>query len=221
MFTIAEPYARFEETAADATFERAAGGLQEFAERVLRERFGGDYGRLRIAVVVRIESGSTRVWVAVGSVVGILTLYGDIRQSVDYLVHDAKQVGAVLLPHIPSELGIQAPPKYRQRRTGLPGRLQKLFEKVKQGKITAEEATRKAVSLLQKHADTEETGAIPELATRLSEEFAQTELERPSFPQRSVRKPTLALPPRAPRRRRRGVIATRDALTGELVIRSY
>jgi hypothetical protein len=222
VFVIAEPYARFEASVEQELLERAATDLQSFAEGILKEHFGERYATLRIAIVVRVEVGSSRVWITVGSVITVLTLYGSIRRSVDYLTRDARHIGDMLLTHVGHSLNIGDSPRYCQRRSGVPGRIRGLFEKVENGQLSAEETTDRALGIIYQYSDSDAAREIPELASRLSSEFEGTEGDR--LPQeRRGRGPreVLGLPSQTPPRRRRGVVASRGPSTGDLLVRRY
>lgn len=168
MFILAESYARFEETVPEETLDAAATELHELAERVLRELYGERYDILRVRVVVRIEIGSCRVWITISCLVTVLTSYGNIRQSVDYLVRDAKTLGTIILPEVGPSLRISERPQHHQRRTGVPGRIRALFREVERGTMSADEATTKALSLLYDFSDSNSGHLIPEFAEELS-----------------------------------------------------
>jgi hypothetical protein len=222
MFIIAEPYARFERSLEQPALERGAAQIEDTCRKILREHLADRYEALEITIIVRVESGSTRAWITVGSIVTALTFYGSIRESVDYLVSDAKYIGDAVLSHVGAALEIDAPPEYQQRRAGVPGRIRNLFRKVEEGEMSADEASSRAVAIVYEHADNRTIATVPQLAAQLAHEFqaAETEEPRPEESRKRLPPPPVVLPS-TPSRRRRGVIASRDPETGELVIRRY
>jgi hypothetical protein len=241
---IAEPYARYAPTLAESELAGAAERLFLVAERTAQDHYGARYLQFGLAITVRIEVGSTRVWITVvaASVFNVFINYGSVRQSLDYLIKDAQTMAGLLLPHVPESLGI-APqqPELHQRRLGLPGKLRTLFARVESGELSAEEATAKASELIEKHGLTavEEITKLkqqltldfqtnvrptpPQLRERISLNLAESTshealpLTLPSSP--NVREPVVAVPPGSKRRsRRKGVVAQRDRETGNIQI---
>lgn len=239
MIVIAEPYARYTETLPDSELESAAGRLLQLADGACRDYFAQRYEQLGITVVARAEIGSTRIWTTIKAVTKVLMLYGGLRQSADYLAKDGDWLSRLILPHVASTIGLQSNrPERQERRLGVPGELRRLFAFVERGDMSAEEATSRAVHLLQATGDTDTASELPHLTQRLAAEFAETANQRgtqltldegaghrdhasnekqPQPPQR----PEIAPPPTRPARRRRGVIATRDSRTGHISLRTY
>ena len=239
MIVIAEPYARYTETLPDSELESAAGRLLQLADGACRDYFAQRYEQLGITVVARVEIGSTRIWTTIKAVTTALMLYGSLRQSADYLAKDGDWLSRLILPNVASTIGLQSNrPKRQERRLGVPGELRRLFALVERGDMSAEEATSRAVHLLQATGDTDTASELPRLTQRLTAEFAETARQRgtqltldegsryrdqasdekqPQPPQR----PEIAPPPTRPARRRRGVIATRDSRTGHISLRTY
>ena len=234
MIVIAEPYARYTETPPDSELESAAGRLLQLADGACRDYFAQRYEQLGITVVARVEIGSTRIWTTIKAVTKVLMLYGGLRQS-----KDGDWLSRLILPHVASTIGLQSNrPERQERRLGVPGELRRLFAFVERGDMSAEEATSRAVHLLQATGDTDTASELPHLTQRLAAEFAETANQRgtqltldegaghrdqasdekqPQPPQR----PEIAPPPTGPARRRRGVIATRDSRTGHISLRTY
>jgi hypothetical protein len=224
MILIAEPYARYTRTLEPSEVEAAAARLLEAAERAAQRHFGDRYERLRITVVARIEGGSTRTWVTIGALLTALNSYGNLRQSIDYLVKDAQSVGQAILSETSHSLGINEHPAGQQKRLGVPGRLRRLFVRVEKGELSPEEATSQAVRLLERHGGIDSMSEVPRLARQLRSELtevaAQQERPKTSLPVRSHR-PVLGLPPVAPVQRRRGAIASRDSDSGQVDVVTY
>lgn len=224
MIAIAEPYARYARTLGAGDLEPAAGRYLEFAERIAREYFSDRYERFGITVVAKVEIGSTRTWVTVWSLVNILTFYGNIRQSVDYLVKDAQHLGGAILSEAPHSLGVDERPASQQKRLGIPGQLRRLFIRVESGDLSPDEATSQALRLLERHGGVDTIRELPRLTQQLASELRQItpEHEAPKAPAPPKgRRPTLGLPPTVPSQRRRGAIASRDAEGGRVGIITY
>jgi hypothetical protein len=81
MFIIAEPYARFERSLEQPALERGAAQIEDTCRKILREHLADRYEALEITIIVRVESGSTRAWITVGSIVTALTFYGSIEKA--------------------------------------------------------------------------------------------------------------------------------------------
>src|SRR5262245_43869850 len=145
MIVIAEPYSRFRRTIPLDELKSRAGDLLTYSENEIRAYYRSGHPNLEIYVSLRVEQGSTRVWLVVGTVVGALTLYGDIRQSVDYLIKDARSVGELILPEVPTKLKLPETPEVTQKRLGLPGKLERLFQAVEHHEITPHKATQLAL----------------------------------------------------------------------------
>jgi hypothetical protein len=223
MIVIAEPYARYTRTLEPSDIESAATRLLQAAERATREHFGDRYERLGITIAARVEAGSTRTWVTIGAVLAALNSYGNLRQSIDYLVKDARSVGQVILSESPHSLGVDEHAAGQQKRLGVPGQLRRLFVRVEKGELSPEEATSQAVRLRERRGGIDSMPDVPRIARQLRSELTEiAEQERPKIPlpPRSHR-PVLGLPPAAPVRRPRGAIASRDSESGQLDVVTY
>jgi hypothetical protein len=224
VIVIAQPYARYSRTLTPAALESAASRLVESADRTTRRHFGDRYGHFGITVVAKVEAGSTRTWVTIGSLVSLLNFYGNIRQSVDYLVKDARDLGTAILSEAPNSLGIHEHASGQQKRLGVPGQLRRLFGLVERGEISAEEATRRALLLLERRGGVEAMRELPRLTEQLSSELTAIEADRENSKipaKREGHRPVLGLPPAPPRQRRRGAIASKDASTGQVYVTTY
>jgi hypothetical protein len=226
MITIAEPYTRFDRTLGPTRLEdKAAEVLAAVEGRVVAYYFGRDLD-LPIRVFVRLERGSTRAWVTITTVASVLVFYGDIRQSVDYLIADAKRVATLVLPHIQRTLGTAEPPTTYQRRLGLPGQLHRLFSAVERHEMSSDEATSRAVELLYEREGPHVVEQIPRLTERLAIEMrAAVKADYKNLlPKTQARERRRRLPPPVealPPRRRTGVIVERDEKTGQLRVNTY
>lgn len=225
MIIVAEPYAKFSATLGPSRLEPAARALLERVEPEVAAYYTQHLHGLPIRVFVRVERGSTRTWVSVGSVAAALVFYGDIRQSLDYLIRDAKAVAGIVSVHVTGAIGLPPqPPAVSQRRLGVPGKLHRLFKEVERGELSADEGTRRSVELLYEQAGPTVTEEVPGLTERLSTEFRDASRAR-SVPLR--RKHTdegrlLPLPTftALPARRRTGVILSREA-SGDVSVSTY
>ena len=227
MLVIAEPYFRFLQTLGPTRLESGAAELLQDVEPLIVAQYLGSFERLPIRVSVRVERGSTKAWITVTGLAGALIFYGDIRQSIDYLVGDAKRVADLVRPFVAPNLGLgRAEPAYRERRLGAPGSLHRLFAQVERREISPEEATQRAVDLLYTQGGPETVREAPGLLERLSREFRAARSRPRRGRERELREvpdlPLLALPPEPiPSRRRSGVVAARDPLSGALNISTY
>lgn len=227
MLVVAEPYFRFAEAVGPTKLERAATELLQVVVPVVRETYATTFNGFPFSAAVRVERGSTKVWVTVSGVAGALVFYGSIRQSIDYLVADAKRVSALVQPIVAPAISLRSPElAYREQRAGVPGQLHRLFAQVERHEISAEEATQRAVDALYKHGGPQTIQEAPGLLESMSREFRETRL-RPSENRRRRRSekpdlPMLAMPvvPIA-QRRRSGVLAMNDPVTGRLKVSSY
>ena len=227
MLVVAEPYFRFAEAVGPTKLERAATELLEVAVPIVRETYAASFEGFPFSVAIRVERGSTKVWITVSGVAGSLVFYGSIRQSIDYLIADAKRVAAVVQPVIAPAISLRnAEPAYREQRAGVPGQLYRLFAQVERHEISAEEATQRAVSAFYKYGGPQTIQEVPGLLESISREFRETR-SRPSENRRRRKEekpeiPMLAMPvePIA-QRRRSGVLAVHDPVTGKMKISSY
>lgn len=222
MILLAEPYIRFSRNLDPSLFPA-------ISERLLQETEGiasATYGDLTTRVFIRLEQGSTRVWVSITSVVGALVFYGDIRQSIDYLVKDARAVSNAVVPMVKDEMGwSENSIRLKQSRSGVPGKLRRLFQDVRNGKLTPEEGTSQAVDLLYRVEGPGFETSAPNLAERIASEMHETALTRAH---RGTRRRKRKLPPQdspAPAPMlpspRIGVIVSRDPLSGAVKISNY
>jgi hypothetical protein len=168
MIVIGEPYARYTETLPDSELESAAGRLLQLADGACRDYFAQRYEQLGITVVARVEIGSTRIWTTIKAVTTALMLYGSLRQSADYLAKDGDWLSRLILPNVASTIGLQSNrPERQERRLGVPSELRRLFALVERGDVSAEEATSRAVHLLQATGDTDTASELPRLRSAL------------------------------------------------------
>jgi len=224
MIVIAELYVRFPEKLSGVVLERDAEAILNYADDLVKSHYSERYKGHAFQVHVRIERGSTRVWVTVTSLLGVLIYYGDVRQSIDYLVKDAPYIGTTILPEVASKLHINQIPDDFQRRRGIPGKLLRLFQKVEIGELSAEEATHRAVDILFREVGPEAVYEAPGLTEQLGSAFRQAVGHVPTFPSTAIPperpdRPELP-PPTLPPERRIGVMLTRDE-KGKLRVRSY
>jgi len=247
MIVIAEFYARYTSTLTEAGLSLGGENLLGFAETTAQTYYAERYKQFGIRIDVRLEVGSTRSWISIGAIVTVLTQYANIRQSVDYLIKDSHALARLIVPSISRSLGlpIQAP-EYHERRLGLPGQLHRLFVQVERREISANEATNRAVSLLESQGGTDVLPEIPRLKEQLSSEFHESqhslsgnlyiqrsqELHQAGDPRQTPKRlpklpdrPQPVIPSSPPtvirRRRRTGIIATRDRQTGHVRITRY
>lgn len=237
MIVIAEVYSRFSPTLEVGELSSSGRRLLEFAESSSREYYADRFERLGISISVGLHLGSTKAWVTVGAVVSILTQYGNIRQSVDYLVKDSRLLAQHVLPGISQTLGFgESHPEYVAKRLGIPGRLNRIFEKVRHGELSPAEATRLVLALL-KRADGGIPKELPEIEKQLSENFETVAGQPPvgfelPVPNRGMpdtdktplrdRYPVIVGPFESTRRKRRmGVLVNRDPKTREIQVRHY
>jgi hypothetical protein len=246
MIVIAEFYARYRSTVTRSELTVAGENLLKFAENAAREYYAERYDQLGIAITVRVEIGSTRVWITVKALGKAFLLYAAIRQGTDYLIQDSQNLARLVIPRIPAALKIPPQrPEYHSRRLGLPGQLHRLFEKVQSGELSSDEATNRAVLLFQRDEE-DLVREVPALKDRLASEFRKLEpstlrppgeqrsyqsgesAERRSVPRRAPSLPQHREPVIAPlpgtgfrRRRRTGIIATRDPETGGIRVNPY
>jgi hypothetical protein len=247
MIVIAEFYARYRSTLPEGELDRVAENLLRFVETVAHDYYAERYNELGVTHSVRVEIGSTKSWVVIGSLVTVLTQYGSIREGIDYLIKDSHTLARLIVPGISRSLGLRAEaPEYHARRLGLPGKLHRLFLQVERREISPDEATNQALMLLQNQGGTDTPEELERLKQQFSVEFysiapglsrrldAQNSLRSgqetasrqppkrmPARPSRS--EPVLAPLPGLPfrRRQRRGVVATRDPQTGAIRISRY
>ena len=234
MINITEFYTRYRYTISEIELTAVGARMLRFAETVAHEHYAERYDDFGITISVRLEIGSTRIWVTVKAVGKVLITFGAIRQAADYLVADSKMLAPKLIPGISRELNVGERPLYYQRRFGLPGQFQRLFEQVQRGELSPDEATAKAIRLMQTE-DESLTKDISNFREQLSLDFhdvvellhrnvSQEQLlesgestPKPVNPARvpsprERREPVIAaLPGSSLRRRRRvGVIVDRD-----------
>ena len=226
MLVIAEPYFRFSQSLGPTRLEGAAADLLDRVQPLVTAAYADTLRGLPLRVSVRVERGSTKVWVTITALAGALISYGGIRQSIDYLIADAKLVKALVEPIVAPSLSLgNVDPSYQQRRLGVPGQLRRLFAQVERREISAEEATQRAVDLLYKQGGPQALEEAPGITERLSREFRETLLSpsphRHRQPRDAPYMPVLAAEAEPiPGRRRSGVVAARDA-TGKLIVSTY
>ncbi len=223
MIIVAEAYFRFSRTLPGEALDRDAEAILLFAEQLVRDRYVDRYQSYVFRVQVRIERGSTRIWVTVTALVGVLTVYGDIRQSLEFLVKDAAYIGSTVFPTVADKLGMA--PEYSQKRRGIPGKLLRLFVRVESGELSPEEATSLATSILLREGGPEVIYEAPGITERLSSEFREASghlslnLLAQQVPSSVPNVPDLP-PPSLPPQRRIGIVMSRDE-KGKLRVRSY
>lgn len=227
MLVVAEPYFRFSQSLGPSKLENAAAHLIETIAPIVRAEYALSLKGVPVSVAVRVERGSTKVWVTVTSVAGALIFYGDIRQSVDYLIADAKKVATIVQPLISPSIKLgNVDPAYREQRVGVPGQLHRLFAQVERHEISPEEATQRAVEVLYKNGGPQTISESPGLLEQLSREFRETR-HRPIRNRRRRPRPERETPQLAPPvepivpRRRSGVVASHDPISGTLKISTY
>lgn len=174
---IAQPYALFVRTLSVQKLEPFAARLLLECEPFVREVYTVREHGKNVEVEAYLELGSTRAWLTVSGA-ALLINYGAVRQSIDYLIEDAKRLGDLVLPLVAPSLNIQEPPKIQQRRLGVPGKLKRLFQAVEQGEMTADEATIQAANLLDADPQTPQVG-VDRLLGAFKEEAERLENERP------------------------------------------
>src|SRR5262245_17848426 len=106
MIVIAEPYARYSNTLPASELDRAVANLLNFADEITRSHFADRDQRFEVTVAARVEIGSTRTWITIAALVHALIFYGDIRQSVDYLIKDGQHLGRLILAGVPGAIGL-------------------------------------------------------------------------------------------------------------------
>lgn len=227
MIIIAEPYLRFSTSIARSALQRAAENVLENVQPLVLSSYTEQGREFDIRIFVRVEVGSTKVWVTVSAAASVLIGYGSIRQSIDYLVKDAKTVAGVVAGHAGGSLGLpNATPSYQQRRLGLPGQLQRLFREVQRHELDADAATARAIQLIYESNPIDLVDSAPGLSEALSREFRDAARKRPRRsgsgrpPKDEPAKlpsPDVALPPR----QRSGVVVERDEKTGLLKVSTY
>lgn len=215
MIVIAQPYARFEKSLSDDRLKAAATRLLEYTEKRARTRYAQRFGiDAPIHVEADLEQGSTRALATVLLAFGVLTHYGEIRHSIDYLVKDAKWLGDHVLPVVSELIGIPDKPVVTQRRLGVPGQLQRLFTAVERHEITPQEATSRAVEILEHGSSDAETVESP-LRRQFQRELSKARLHShrlPSFPPHPKRQQMDVIAPTI--RWRKGITARRDDTSG-------
>jgi hypothetical protein len=174
---LVEIYARFSSTIATSRLESTASALLAAAEKQAQTHYGRRYRGVTVEVSARLEQASTKAWATVVGAAAILLRflsdYGSVRSGLDHLIQDGQKFSDTIVRQLPSVLGVPGEePVSTQVRRGVPGELQRLFSQVEHGQMTAEEATRRALAILNRHAD--ELGAeAPVLFERLERELRQ------------------------------------------------
>lgn len=126
---LAEAYIHFWEVDYSSDVrELIRGFTHERAVEAARERFGGE-----VRVSIELEPGGVKdkaKVVAAAAFTAFLT-YGAFRQSVDYMVRDAKWFcNEVILGVVHQVQRIQQSSYHSERRTGIPGRLREIIRDV-------------------------------------------------------------------------------------------
>jgi len=214
---IANPVVRYRRTIADNAIGDASQTLLVGAEEDTREYFKG----AGTSIEVRVEQGTVTVWLIVSASIQVLVQYGNLRQSLDYLVKDARALGRQASSIVRHALSWSEDSiEYRRIRSGVPGRLRRLFQGVEAGEVEPAEATQRAIAIIQ-HAERQ---PVPlELARQFGEEFdaayrtsASINRTRPKRRRRKAQKEPKVV--RA--RKRRGAVATRNN-KGQITVREY
>jgi hypothetical protein len=232
MLTVAEPYARFTPTLNASSLVSRAVTLVPFVEQIAQP-FYLEKWNAEVEIVVRLEQGTTKTWIKIG--VGLAALntmidgvgkYGDLREGLNHLIQDGRYVGQHILSRLPSELGFTEPPTSVKMNLGDIGRLKLLFDKVERGELSAHEATKRAVELLEKKgllSPTFNERLLRELSRRLPRLVdGKGELpvsDEPISPVR--RRPPSPLPPEGFPEPKFRVIANRDPKTGKVKVKPY
>jgi hypothetical protein len=126
-----------------------------------------------VEIGVSAEEASLKVKATVASIAAVLVFYGDLRQSVDQIVADGRAVSEFINEHIAAEPTLtHRPPIHVMRRTLTPGRLQRLFDQVERGELTADEATTLALEAL---TASEHGTTVRLLTAPLHDEFSAAE----------------------------------------------
>lgn len=191
----------------------------EIGELSAREFFSG----LDTEVEAHAEDGSKKVWLSVTGLAAALIFYGDIRQSVDYLVRDGRRVGDFFIHALSQKHQVTVNNVIRrERRVPVTGRLRRLFERVRNGSLTPDQATGRALQLLLEAGVDPST--VADLSNRLSTEFTTIGVSgTPDSPDRELPKRErvhIGETPH-PSRGTRGVIVWRDRKTGKVELRTY
>jgi len=204
MRTLATVYVRFVEHRDDAA-QRA---LAEFTLKALRHETDALFGKMPIELSVVVEAGSVitrgRVFTAAGVVVAFLSTYEGLRSGSAHLYEDVKSAAQVVSRQIRErEKPVRA---VVRTTTGVAGKLDSLFERVAHNDLSPEEATKKAMKLLDDGtiADTKSVaqalrGSFKETGTRSGDEALHTRHRLPTHVPAPL-KPTL--PHENPRRAR-------------------
>lgn len=213
---ISETYVRFDALGPTQSRRDLGRTLFPIAEQAGREFFNA-FAIPRIAEVV-IEDGSTKVRTRVrASAIALLTIaggYGTVRTGIDYARNDGRAAAAWMLDQIRPVLPIsEREPVITRRRSPAGTRLHRLFERVRSGELSADEATDSAERLLREYGETQET--ITRVGAALRDEFHRImPLQHMPKPRQSpVPRPQVATSVRPGRR----LSLFRDPQTGELV----
>jgi len=243
MIRIAQFYARYETTLNDGLLRESGERLLRFSHERTSTYFGKGYDDYGIVVRAQLEIGSTKAWVAILALASFLSRYGSIREGLIGIVKDVESLARFIIPGISKVIGLDDQlPSFHRRTFGVARRLLSLFEQVEQGEISANEATGRAIRLLDLEDPTENFEENQRLKDQLAAEFHFVERKLPntttqpslvtammntrqSPEHKSVpvrRQPAIApLPGSRGRRRRKGVIVTRNPKTGEFQIYAY
>ncbi|SRR6266566_194804 len=190
----------------------------EIAETAAREFLR----RFDPSVEVRVEEASRKLWARFMTVATVLGFYGGIRSTVEYAVKDGQRAAGWVNEQVLHRLEVPDSNVVRQEsRLGVPGELKMLFDSVQAGVMTADQATKRAMALLQAEAIDDKTRAV--LALRLADELRTAGSQAPAVLSGPV--------PTAPKERdsqqvrdalpQHGVLATRDPKTGKVRFETY
>ena len=153
-----------------------ANSAYEFTEGLGKSFFSGNLSEIS----VRIEEGSTKFWVSVGTLTTLLFFYGDLRTSIDYAYRDGKALVRQINAKFLSKNGIAEEKVIRKRYSyGTLDQLNYLFKGVERGILTADEATEKAVSILGEEEVETEEGKIIDVSQCFSDEFKKLYKSKP------------------------------------------
>ncbi len=126
---LAEAYIHFWEVEYSSDVSELIRGItSERAVEAARERFGED-----VRVSVELEPGGLKdkAKVVGATAFGVFLTYGAFRQSVDYMVRDAKWFCDDVIPGVVHQVQrIQQSSYHSERRTGIPGRLREVIRDI-------------------------------------------------------------------------------------------
>lgn len=123
--------------------------IREKALFLARDVFAEIYDdRIEIEVIVEGGSLRIRIFLTIGSLLLILSKYGEIRTGADYLYKDLKWGYGVVAEKL-KETHLIGEPISIQRRIGVIGRIDRTLYDFKNGRITLEECETQLVKLFE------------------------------------------------------------------------